>query len=350
MAPTDCSHNTDPLKLVRPGTSQAERLAWALNPDYAPVNERTPAHGLVFAQAFAAFLRFYNLDNVPAGDWQPFFSEDVSAQLALASVQDVDSYRQKVREFADFLNDRQNDTDEAGLRDHLDYLFSCCATLSMRFNQLIEKLPPENALHQSLQNLVQTQLAPALKRLIAYHQGGKEFGAASTAPARPLNDDAAEKAAPLETLGGSAIKFSALATANLSKDWTEGADWPAYYAGITGEASVYGTGTTVFELTNHLATHSLFTSILDQFLKVYARTVSEAKSALEATFMAYDRHEPHYALFLAFLRLMEYARAEANTLTGRHLDFYYRHILRLQERAAEPARAHLLVELAKPAA
>ena len=52
-------------------------------------------------------------------------------------------------------------------------------------------------------------------------------------------------------------------------------------------------------------------------------------------------------MFLAFLRLFEYARAEANTLTGRHLDLYYREILRLKEKPAEPGSAHLLVELAK---
>ena len=105
----------------------------------------------------------------------------------------------------------------------------------------------------------------------------------------------------------------------------------------------------MFDRVNHIATHNLFTSILDQFLKVYARTVSDAQAQLEDTFKNWDRHEPHYALFLAFLRLLEHARAEANTLTGRHLDFYYREILQLKEKPAEPGNAHLLVELAKHA-
>ncbi len=345
--PTDCKQNTDPLKLVRTGTTQEQRLVPALDPVSAPVDEHTPAHGMVFARAYAAFLKYYNLENVAVGDWQPFFSEDVSVQLAVAAVQDVDYYRQQVREYADFLNDRQNDSNEAGLRDHLDYLFSCGATLAIRLNLLLEKLPSEIPLKDSLKNLVQSQLAPALKRLIAYHKGGV------TITPTPINDSSTEKAAPIEILGGVAVKFSALGDANLSTDWTDGADWPTYYSSIAGDASVYGTLTgteTVFDLANHLATHNLFTSILDQFLKVYARTVSEAKPALEATFTAWDRHEPHYALFLAFLRLFAYARAEMNTLTGRHLDFYYREILQLKEKAAVPSRVHLLVELAKQAA
>ncbi|MFO0795319.1 MAG: hypothetical protein U0586_14810 [Candidatus Brocadiaceae bacterium] len=39
---------------------------------------------------------------------------------------------------------------------------------------------------------------------------------------------------------------------------------------------------------------------------------------MEKTITEWDRHEPHYALFLAFLRLFEFARTEMNTITGRH--------------------------------
>ena len=46
--------------------------------------------------------------------------------------------------------------------------------------------------------------------------------------------------------------------------------------------------------------------------------VDEAKAAVEATF-EWDGHEPHYALFLAFLKLLEYARGEANGITAQHL-------------------------------
>src|SRR5262245_46452295 len=127
-SPTDCTHNTDPLKLVREGTSQEQRLAPALKPGYVSVDERKPEHGIKFAQAYASFLKYYDASNTVVGDWKPFFSEDVSVQLAVAAVQDVEYYRQKVREYTDFLNNRRHRNDTAGLRDRLDYLFSCCAT------------------------------------------------------------------------------------------------------------------------------------------------------------------------------------------------------------------------------
>ncbi len=344
-SPAECSYNIDPLKLVRDGTSQEQRLSAALDPGSAPVNEHGAAHGMVFARTYSQFLKYYNASNVEAGDWQPFFGEDVSAQLAGAAVEDVEYYRQQVKEYAGFLNDRQHEGDKAGLRDHADFLFSTCATVAIRLDRFAEQLPEDVALRNVLRQLVQSRLAPALKRLIAYHKGGKTIVDAE----RPLNDDPDEKAAPLRILAAEAVKWSGLATSNLSKDWTGGVDWAGYYNAAPADASVYGnvSGTTLFERVNHLATHNLFTSIFDQFLKAYARTVSEANLALEQTLTNWDRHEPHYALFLAFLRLFEHARAEANTLTGRHLDFYYRKILRLKEKAAEPGHAHLLLELAK---
>ncbi len=55
---------------------------------------------------------------------------------------------------------------------------------------------------------------------------------------------------------------------------------------------------------------------------------------------------PHLALFLTFLQLLQNARAQLNSLTRRHLEFYYREALALTSRKAQPDQVHLLVELA----
>jgi hypothetical protein len=55
---------------------------------------------------------------------------------------------------------------------------------------------------------------------------------------------------------------------------------------------------------------------------------------------------PHFALFLVFLELLEGARKELNFFTRRHLDFYYREVLRMTRRLAVPDRVHVLIDLA----
>ena len=103
--PIDCSQNTDPLKLVREGTSQDQRLPQALDPAYAPVNERSIGHGIVFAQGYAALLHYYDRKNTPAGDWVPFFGKDVSVQLAVPAIEDLEPYKANTKSWFDYLND-----------------------------------------------------------------------------------------------------------------------------------------------------------------------------------------------------------------------------------------------------
>lgn len=59
---------------------------------------------------------------------------------------------------------------------------------------------------------------------------------------------------------------------------------------------------------------------------------------------------PHLALLAVFAELNEIPREIVNRLTGRHLDFFYRRVLRFEPRPSLPDRAHLLIELKKGSA
>lgn len=57
---------------------------------------------------------------------------------------------------------------------------------------------------------------------------------------------------------------------------------------------------------------------------------------------------PHLALFRSFLQLYLAGPQESiNRFTSRHLDFYFKEVLRLSQRPALPYKAHVLVELKK---
>lgn len=342
--PDPRSPQVDPLKLAREGTNQDERMALALDPAYAPVDERTPAHGIVFAQAYAALLKYCDAAyKDPEVDWVPFFSNDVSAQLALLAVEDIEAYKAAQKSWFDYLNNLDNVLRETELKNRLSFLYGSLATLARQLDVLKEGLPAEIALKGTLQNLIKNRLAPAFERLIAYYKGGDALALVHTAVPSP----------PVLVLRAPVTGFDAVFAPDsdfLPMDWSEGQAWSTYVNGIGKEVSVYGSGTSVFEQINHCATHVLFKSVFDEFLKVSALVVVDAGKALEETLSKWDGHQPHYALFLAFLRLFEYARAAGNTLTQRHLDFYYREILRLKEKGAEPGHVHLLVELAKQTA
>lgn len=58
----------------------------------------------------------------------------------------------------------------------------------------------------------------------------------------------------------------------------------------------------------------------------------------------YTKHTPHYTLFLSFLKLLDVAKEKFNEFTKKHLDFYYKDVLRIQNQNAKPDYVHLVME------
>jgi hypothetical protein len=56
---------------------------------------------------------------------------------------------------------------------------------------------------------------------------------------------------------------------------------------------------------------------------------------------------PHLALFVAFVQLLELTKNRFNKLTWRHLDFYYKNILKIEKLPPTPDKVHVIFELAK---
>ena len=56
---------------------------------------------------------------------------------------------------------------------------------------------------------------------------------------------------------------------------------------------------------------------------------------------------PHLALFVSFVKLLEFTQERFNQLTKRHLDFYYKNILLIEKLPATADKVHIIFELAK---
>ncbi len=57
--------------------------------------------------------------------------------------------------------------------------------------------------------------------------------------------------------------------------------------------------------------------------------------------------DPHLALFFGFLYMFKLVQDDLNTITQRHLDFYFKEVLQLKERPAESDKVAIIFELAK---
>ncbi|NNE77545.1 MAG: hypothetical protein HKN31_10790, partial [Pricia sp.] len=75
------------------------------------------------------------------------------------------------------------------------------------------------------------------------------------------------------------------------------------------------------------------------------------KEAIPATLAKYfdGTIEPHLSLFIAFLKLLAYPQQSLNGIPKRHLDFYYKEVLKLSPNPFSPDTVHVIFELAKNA-
>lgn len=339
----NCSKHTNPLKNT--GTSQIQRFLPGLDKNkFALADEKNFADWIVFASDFADFINYYNLGNTVSGNWNPFFSSDISAQLGTIALQNISRYQLEIKQRLDYIRNDDHKTNLAEIRTKLNELFSIVLTLSSALDGYSLNLPDETSLKQTIRNLIKTSLSPTLRRLIAYYKAAKDLhflNTGSTSPWLILNK-------PLTDAG------TIISGSGLSPVWYDNsiwANWENYQNNITPDDSIFNNPLTEFSdeflSIEHAANHNLFTGIFDNYLSAYTKIIQEAESELLKTLESYDAHTPHYALFLSFLMLFRFAQTHLNTITGRHLDFYYKEVLRLQPRAAEANKVHVLAELAK---
>ncbi len=372
----DCSTNKNPL--VRSGMNRKERLLPGLEANYVLPEEHTFADWLVYARELAAHVKYYNVNagpDVSTENWQPFFDADVSAQLALIAVQNVGLYKDTIRGIFDVIKSDDLNTgtlaDIDTLKKNFAWLYSGLFSLAYRMDYFQKILPDDIPLKRSIINLVKVKLAPAFRRLLAYYKAAAIYYSPKLVDETILNDWTI-LAYKQENAGDIIQKgFSDIWIVKYDTDTVVATDWTTYYNSvIRNDNSIYNyivedendpnanddvdldnnrlpvQDGDVWTIINHVANHNLFSSIFADFLAAYARVVADAKKQLVATVTTQNTHEPHYALFLTFLHLTKSATDQLNTYTQRHLDFYYKDILKLSPSPSEANHVHLVFELA----
>lgn len=198
-----------------------------------------------------------------------------------------------------------------------------------------EIIPDDITLKRTISNLILTKLARVLKRFIGYYKAAEAFYTP------PLISDS--EISDWTILGFKQVKVSEAVSLvrKLSERWIyrplSAVNYNDFYDEIPVDEKIYDHPLPVvndpdlWKLLNHAASHNLFPPYF-QNISVYARIVSDAESQLIKTITGHNNHEPHYALYLSFLHLFRLAQNGLNTYTRRHLDFYYKEILRLAEK------------------
>ena len=345
--------------LARSGLTQAGRRRSELAGDYFHLDERDIPDLILFGRRYAQHIRYYNSANAADGDWTRFFESDVSANLAALARLPADTFATFHRDLETWLKANPG-RDPAALAAYFKLVFHLPLELLQSAGEIVEKLPPLHPINRQVGELVKRDLAEPLGSLIAWYKGAIEPAAGIFAdePISPADykiaaDDADTKLRLSSTIQVALLKRKTPANEPLSIVFVEamGAEsWPKLWNFTAADSAPYGDDSQpLYEKIYDALEHNLFEAGVRNLYGAATRLKREAVAHLRDSLEQLAGHEPHYALWLAFLQLFRHAQDELNAFTGRHLDFYFSDVLRLRPRNPIPDRVHLLFELAKRA-
>ncbi|MEO6813027.1 MAG: carboxypeptidase-like regulatory domain-containing protein [Ginsengibacter sp.] len=308
-----CNCNSE---VSRDGSSQLSRYLKALDPSYAKVDDRSIEDLLVFAKRYANQIRFYDIpgSDMPGEEhkakisWREFFRRDMAVIAASISLTDTDQVKKDYEELRAKL-------DANPAWNTYNDLFDPILGMAIKIDGWYSIAIPENPLYADLQLAINSNLKEQVKKIVAYEKGFNYVDAS-----HPLNLD-----------------YSKIINKDLwGLNDTINADI-SIYQGTDTEDKIRNGALYIDDIFNN------FYGFLNQML-------ANAESYLQFALQQYPVHQPHMALFLAFLQLFRLAQDQMNGITERMLDFYYRDVLHLTAKPAIPDKVHIVFELAKDVA
>lgn len=322
--------------LVREGTSLFNRVLAALNTNYAKVDDRGDADIILFAKKYAAYLNYFDASNTIAGDWQALMKMDACVGLAeLMKLDTSKNYDYKLLVYKKIRQEANASIDpDVKTKKQFKFLFDFIFSLVKSIDEQYRLVPVELQQADILKSAIASKMAEAVANLILLYEEFKK-------PAFDLIDSSAseldEENASLDLI--SSEKFH---STDLHKVWILPGPLP-----YTITTAIAVPPISKQEQIVWIISHNLFNAQLDNLLKGVAFLATRASEIFGNVIADYPNHQPHYALFLAFVKLFRIAQDDLNRYTQRHLDFYYKDVLQLKNKLPEPDQAHLTFELQK---
>ncbi|MCB0612993.1 MAG: baseplate J/gp47 family protein, partial [Phaeodactylibacter sp.] len=294
--------NTHPL--IRDGASQKQRQLEALSPDYAKVDDRSSSELLDLVYRFSRQVAFHS-EGRATDNWTAFFRNSVPVQASLISKYDVEAIAAEYREMNQLFNATHS-------TEHLNSLLDLTLKMAFRIHDWFLRLDgDQSGLWSLIRNLIDTDLKQELRTLIGYVKAAGSWG---YVPMRSLFDFLKAREWGLNPL-----------VLNQPD--------PAFLQ-IRGSARVRNT-----------ARKKKVDALYQIFFKGVSEIQKKGPEFFEKSLKAQEDHAPQLGLFFAFLRLYQQSQGHLNEMTKKHLDFFYKKALKLENAKEVPDQAHLVFQL-----
>ena len=283
------------------GTSQNQRQPAALDPAFIKVDERTIQDFLDFACDFAKQVYYYNRENRIEGDWEDFWSYDLS--FIIAAIQNTNPNYDKQL----FFQIHESEPTTEGLVQ----LFRKTLDLAKKLDQWLQDLTSGNDFRDQISRLIRANLGSFLQQIGAYDKGAYSELGTKEYPEPNASDYTVFSST--WNLGD----FNELkADTNLFKPKWE----PAFSDELPPNPA---------EAEKLENAYDKLKTLFSDVYNVYFQVIHLAARWFDKSLLKAD-HEPHIALFIAFLHLYQKAQDDLNKISDKHLNFYYKNVLEIQ--------------------
>lgn len=275
------------------GLSRATRSRKALSSDYVKVDERELPDLLNFTNKFASYIRFYDENKDQKSTWQEFFDKDDLILLISAADIDLDKFEDEVNQRIEMIYVTFDDDMKVKMLNELVRYILVMANEMTKLRKNISRAPHTQDLIFEIGNAIQQNLKPKVLLMYSYKQ--------------LLN-------------------------------WSEDVE-----AGWQGIALNWGIDFSKVQQKEAFTeqTADEFKEVFQIFFYVAHHLMKLSKQLLDKVLNQLQDNKPHIALFITFLKLFQYTQDSINTLTERHLNYYYRQVLQQKEKAGIPDKVNI---------
>lgn len=310
----------DKNPLTREGVDRLTRKLEALSPAFAKVDERSMDDLILFAKKYAAYLKYKDLDNTDAGTWEPLMKVDISVVLAVLLSLDM----LQISDYIKLLYKRAKlgitASDDAASSLQFKFLFDVLFSLAKAIDEQCGFLKEEADYRQTIKSVIETKLNTPFSKLFNFRTDNLALVSASN------QTDTSSPIIPIDSHQALTLTYFSLTAEKLK---------------------ITVPGIEVSQKISHVINHNLFNSQISLLLCGISSILQKAKDLFTKSLNQYSSHEPHYGLFLAFLNLFKTAQNSLNDFSVRHLDFYYKDVLRIKNQSPLPDQVHLTIGLQK---
>lgn len=288
------------------GTHQSSRLLKALNPDYVMLEDRDMATMLSFIADLSNHIKYYNLENKAEGNWNKFYTSDISIILASIISTDLEKIEESFNQIIANFYKTQNFEERYASFEKLSQLIH---NLSSKFNHWYNDISSltlqskkfETTIEYEFHNVIVEKLKIPFQRFKSYIDAGNK-------------DKVLNKKIDLDF-----DKFNAI--------------WDL--ESVQEENIFFGKN----KLEKVTSAMLQFRIVFRSLYRSLHYSVYHFEKFFINSLQFKNDHHPNIGLLLAFLKLFNHVQDDYNAISSRLLNFYYKNHLNLHPREGKPDKA-----------